>query len=420
MDGDSSTPGGDELDTDSFELQDFASPQAPAAPAVWAAGGAGSDFAWNEGQSPNDDGESPPPLASEWLEAAGASPPDASSTIPWDSIEPTLPQQGNGAGETAGASRAAAQFGGAAPPRVGPPAVKRARGAQQLAVPAADGPSAVGTDIAQEAYGRLSFQRAEQLLRNDSFGCAGTRPDYLAVLGWNVLGNVYKDQVERRRSGIDRWQCKYGKGSATEATADGKYVVRRSHGKVKVIQRAGEAEAADEGRAAAEERPLPALLKFHQYTLESVAVGGSGSGQQARALVTPVKLFHLLGMQEQDEQATASGAADPPGAAGQFVTTGAVKHESAASRETHSFSGMLQLSNPQQQERIGGRDRRSRPTWVTFHRGGLKGEQRGSIVDGEHGAQFSSTSGDFAEFHRRCPEELPFAEGDVVGLNRCD
>lgn len=297
-----------------------------------------------------------------------------------------------------------------APPQLAPPALKRHRGAKELMSGKPDAGGA--SSVVSADCGRLSFEQAEQLLRSDTVSCAGGRPDYLAVVGWASLGTVYKDAVERRRKGIDRWQCKYGKGSTTAATADGQHVVRRAHGKVKVVRRV----ARDAGDGAAE-RPLPHVLKFHQYTLEvpppCVATSGGsgvgGGGQHSRTLVTTQKLFHLLGAQEQDVYDSTEKVA--------ATTLGA---SSSTDSSVHKFEGTLQMTSPQDQKGTR-RGIQTGATWVSFHRGGQKGdqEQRGAIIDGEHGAQFASACGDFAEYHHRCLDEDPFVEGDVVGLNPC-
>eukprot|EP01043_Picozoa_sp_COSAG02_P011335 COSAG02_NODE_416_length_22749_cov_21.264059_6_plen_387_part_00 len=364
MDGGGSSPDDhrdDELGSSSFELQDFPyAPQQEEAELATAA-------AWAYEDSDNSEAQ---------LDAA---------QLLGDAID------------TAAASTTVADT-----PQLAPPAVKRQRGAEQPAEPHDAGAPGAG-DIVKVGYGRLTFGQAEQLLRTDALCCAGERPDYLATVGWASLGNVYKDAVERRRKGIDRWQCKYGKGCVTAATADGQCIIRRSYGKIKVMQQAADGDEA--------ERPLPPVLKFHQFTLElpprdatAAGAGTGGKGRQVRALVTSQKLFHLLGAKEQGELDPATIDADVY-----------PRPLSAGDSSMHTFKGMLQLTNPQH-HKGGSKGTRA---WVSFHREGPQGdyEQRGSIIDGKHGAQFSSTSGDFAEYHRRCPDEEPFVEGDVVGLN---
>jgi|EP01047_Picozoa_sp_COSAG01_P039034 hypothetical protein len=54
-------------------------------------------------------------------------------------------------------------------------------------------------------------------------------------------------------------------------------------------------------------------------------------------------------------------------------------------------------------------------TWLRFE--DRWGTLQGEISQGQYGAVLRSRAGDFAEWHRRHPDEAPFEEGDVVGID---
>jgi hypothetical protein len=282
---------------------------------------------------------------------------------------------GDDAGDDGGGAAAAA-----APPAVvssraplsAPPVVKRQRVAA-TASPAAEtaarprARASAAEQAAATAAGTgdntLSFADAWSLLSDPANPCDGPRPNRLLTDDDRPTerGRLYKELHHAevgghvRRRGSDKWERKQGKKGHSDGTiAESGTVLRRSYGTISIMDTDGD---------------VAGKATYHQYEVLS-----PGGARAVKSEHSKYRLFHLLPQR---------------------------------TRENNVQKDLMRVQTK-------GPDQPGL-RWIQFEN--EAGEFRGAIEQNQQGfATFNTGAGDFAEWHRRMPDEAPFEEGDVVGF----
>jgi hypothetical protein len=173
-----------------------------------------------------------------------------------------------------------------------------------------------------------------------------------------------------------------------------------------------------------------APITYHQYTLED---------QQGRA-VLPDRLYHVLPPEERGGSSRAElgrrrGAASrrhSSQAGGAAAANGGPRAAAAAAAAAKQEAEAEEEEEEEEEEGLGSQlfrgVQRFQPRngsryaatelqhvgWLQFE--DADGVSQGAVLRGPHGVKLSGPSGDFAEWHRRPPDETPFDEGEVVGI----
>ena len=301
-------------------------------------------------------------------------------------------------------------------------------------------PSSLGDmSYARCAQIPVPFEIAAHLLSYADALVSGPRPQFLDGSAETAQGLLFKDSVERRANGSDRFVFKggpqnYATSRVLGTTADGRPVaVRRAYGKVVASRIASRGAAAE------------AQLRVHQYALVAMSKGGKAGKDE---LMQP-HLYHIVGVADdaastrskpvkEDPSArsvslsgggggggggssgdrsgrgragnrrealmdTPEGAGAGAGGGSSGGGGGGASGGGGAGRDGLTVDGLLTLKQPS-----------AKAPWIVFH--DRQGDAVGKIAPSRGGVKLSSGSGDFAEWHVRAPDEKPFEAGEVVSI----
>lgn len=182
----------------------------------------------------------------------------------------------------------------------------------------------------------------------------GPRPKCIVSDPLASIGGMFKElKGVRRAKGSDTWSAKGGTKGGRTLAAADGRAVRQMYGKVGLKGSQLSVEAVK-------------ALAYHRWTVE-------GCDNQ---------LFHIVSAGKKYRHG--SGAPSQ-------VVSGVQTHRLAPGSGEHSH------------------------TYLKFE--DRRGQVQGGIYQGPYGAVLRSRAGDFAEWHRRHPDEAVFEEGDVVGID---
>ena len=293
----------------------------------------------------------------------------------------------------------------------------------------AQGSELSSTDMPRVMTSEMSFETAFRFyglaVVNAPQPLLQPRPEHLALgeppaAGVSGLyGRVFAEPAgaRRRRQWADRWE---GKGGPRDCVVSGHDTTLGGQGMDVRMRRSCGAVMLRQPRTSAVGAPLECptagqWLNYHEYRLVRVKHVATCPGDVSGGCRCPIsnepgsaRLFHLRvpgstkgGRRRQPRQRSVRLRA---GDGARDLQEGQRRLANGSGPE-HAVPAPLTVR----------RQGASQKDWLAFE--DPDGTEQGSITMGERGVTLTSSSGDFAEYFRRAADEVPFEEGDLVGIN---